>query len=339
MSAFLGREKARQIRLKETSALFSIEAKADGVYRRRPRPFCLPVHHAEENLYSEIRRQALAYFARHRISWHDGQNGKPSSHLCSSQVCCVNFLFPFVNKPDALAVLLRQVFPDLRRVLPIEDDQYLAFEWIGARNYLNERTGTRGERTRGANTTSADAAVLWETLNGKRRLALIEWKYTESYGGQPIRFSPSGTDRLLTYRPFLECADGPIDTAMLPSLDALFYSPFDQLMRQQLLAAEMEKARELGAEVVSLLHVAPAANRALREVTSPPLLSIADTAIGVWQRLLRGPGRFVGVSTERLFAASQFATPLELGAWREFLAARYTWLDCDEGLQASEGIV
>ena len=36
--------------------------------------------------------------------------------------------------------------------------------------------------------------------------------------------------------------------------DDLFYEPY-QLFRQQLLANEMEKARELEADVVSVLHI------------------------------------------------------------------------------------
>jgi hypothetical protein len=50
-----------------------------------------------------------------------------------------------------------------------------------------------------------------------------------------------------------------------------FYEPFYQLMRQQLLAREMETARECGADVVSLLHIAPAQNACFQRVTSPNL--------------------------------------------------------------------
>jgi hypothetical protein len=43
-------------------------------------------------------------------------------------VCCVNFLYPFAHQPQALASLLR----------PVEAGQYMTFEWIGERDYLNE---------------------------------------------------------------------------------------------------------------------------------------------------------------------------------------------------------
>ena len=68
-------------------------------------------------------------------------------------------------------------------MLPIEDGHYVACEWIGQKNYLREKVSGNGKRTRGANCTSADAAVMFEETDGKRQIVLIEWKYTESYGG------------------------------------------------------------------------------------------------------------------------------------------------------------
>jgi len=84
-------------------------------------------------------------------------------------------------------------------------------------------------------------------------------KYTESYGGAPLKTAASGTDRTAIYQPLFDRADCPINREVLSSFDALFFEPFYQLMRQQLLAHEMEKARELGADAVSLLHIAPPA--------------------------------------------------------------------------------
>jgi hypothetical protein len=48
----------------------------------------------------------------------------------------------------------------------------------------------------------------------------------------------------------------------------------------------MERARELGADKVSLLHIAPAHNRDFRRVTSPSLIPLGDSAIGVWKARL-----------------------------------------------------
>lgn len=102
--------------------------------------------------------------------------------------------------------------------------------------------------------------------------------------------------------------------------------PFYQLMRQQLLAHEMEKARELDAVVVSLLHVAPSHNKDFRKVTSQELESLGDTATGVWKRLVKTPGRFLSVGTEQLFGSLLASPPAEMKPWADYLTQRYPWV-------------
>lgn len=111
MGKFLEAERQRQAKFKASSLYFSEAARSDGVYRGKPRSFCLPLEYARENLFLDIRQTAPAYFAAQDIKWHDGGDGNPSNHLCDSQVCCVNFLFPFADKPHALAAVLRPIFP------------------------------------------------------------------------------------------------------------------------------------------------------------------------------------------------------------------------------------
>jgi hypothetical protein len=301
MGEFLKSEKTRQASFRTGSPYFSDAARADGIYKGKAYPFCLPREHAEENLFPGIRESALAYFAAQRIKWHDGQGGKASNHLCTSQVCCVNFLFPFADEPRALAEVLRPAFPDIREMLPIESGRYVACEWIGQENYLSEKIHRGDSRTRGANFTSADSAVMFERTDGKRQIGLIEWKYTESYGGMFLKTAKNGTDRTAIYNEIFERDDCPIDKSLLPSFDALFYEPFYQFMRQQFLAHEMERAHELGADQVSVLHIAPGRNSEFQKVTSPQLRALSDTATGVWKRLVRPAGRFVSISTEQLF--------------------------------------
>ncbi len=175
-------EKPNQSAFKQSSPTFTPEARQDGFYRTKHHPFCLPLKYAEQNLFPAIRESALQHFAKHEIKWQDGQNGKCSNHMCDSQVCCVNFLFPFADQPDALAHLLSPSYPQLDHMLPVEDGKFVSFEWIGAKNYLGEKISRNGERTRGANFTSADAIVIFERTDNKRQIVLIEWKYTESYG-------------------------------------------------------------------------------------------------------------------------------------------------------------
>ena len=326
MGKLLETEKRHQTAFKITSPYFSEAARLDGLYKGKPRPFCLSLDCAEENLFPEIRGPALTYFAAHSIKWHDGRNGKPSNHLCDSQVCCVNFLFPFAVKPHALAKVLRAIFPNLRAMLPVEDEHYVAFEWIGQENYLGEKLPRSGKRTRGAHCTSADAAVLFERNDGKRQMVLIEWKYTESYGSVSLKVARSGTDRTEIYRPLYLRDDCPLNKDLLPSFDSLFYEPFYQFMRQQLLAHEMEKAHELGADIVSVLHIAPARNTDFHRITSPELEKLGETATDVWTKFVRIKGRFISVSTERLFGNLSVEQVPEMQTWIEYISKRYAWV-------------
>lgn len=332
MGQFLEKERVRQADFKVSSPYFTESAKVEGIYRKRLRPFCLPLEHAEENLFSKIRRAALNYFAQpdfygQKIKWHDGQNDKPSNHLCSSQVCCVNFLFPFVTNPNALSELLHPIFPNIRQMLPIESpNRFVSFEWIGQKNYLKEKIPRSGKRTRGANCTSVDAAVMFEREDGVRQIVLIEWKYTESYGNTSLKISKSGTDRTRIYEPLWEREDCPMNKFLISHFEMLFYEPFYQLMRQQFLANEMKKAKELGAEVVSVLHISPAHNHDFSTITSPALRSLGTSAIEVWKRIVRTPGSFISVNTEELFSSMGKDQFPDLSPWWRYITQRYSWL-------------
>ncbi|TET06169.1 MAG: hypothetical protein E3J83_06305 [Candidatus Atribacteria bacterium] len=329
MGKFLESEKIRQANLKVKSPYFSKTARKDGIYSGKPRPFCLPVDCAEENLFFEIRQNALKYFDAYKIKWHDRRekdNLKLSNHLCDSQICCVNFLFPFAQNPDILADFLRPIFPNLQKMLPIENNQYVAFEWTGLKDHLGETKSHSGKCTRGANCTSADAVVMFKRSDGKQQMVLIEWKYTESYRSIFLRFATSGTDRTKTYKPFYIQGDCPINKELLPSFDSLFYEPFYQFMRQQLLAREIEKARELENDVVSVLHIAPALNTDFYRITSPKLSKLGEKAIDVWKSLVPKGKRFISVSTERLFCNLFTNHSPEIQAWVDYITKRYAWV-------------
>jgi hypothetical protein len=327
MGKFLEAEKERLVVYKQQTPHLSRQAKNDGFYRKRFRSYCLPRDHAAENLFVEIREDAIDYFKRYKIKWHDGLNAGPSNHLCDSQVCCVNFLHPFADKPEALAALLRPLFPTLAKMLPMEEDgRFVSFEWIGQKNYLGERIPRHGKRTRGANFTSADAAVMFVHEDGAKQIVLIEWKYTESYSKTPLMMAKSGTDRRKIYVHLYERADFPLNKKLLPSFDALFYEPFYQLFRQQLLAHEMERAQELGANVVSLMHIAPKHNTEFQRVTSPLLEPLGNSVTEIWNRLVKDKSRFVSVHPETLFGNSLCEQFPELKEWWTFITERYTWM-------------
>lgn len=305
---FRDREKRRLAPLKPD--LFTEKACKWGIYRGEPREFCLSDERAKENLHSSVREQALRYFRERGIKWHQGIDDGPSNHLCCSQSCCVNFWMPFVDAPDRLALVLRGLGYDVAEVLPFTLDRmgardacpHVAFEWIGERNYLGElargRVASDNGRTRGAGFTSLDLAFRFRRSDGGIELLLGEWKYTEHYKrGKNLRFSKSDTDRLAIYRPSLkhEGCQIVLDD-VLP--EELFFDPFDQLMRQQLLCSAMEHHREMGADVVSLMHIAPAANRELMDYVAAPGLRSADSDIHeIWSSLVK-PGCFRGFAVE-----------------------------------------
>ena len=203
-----------------------------------------------------------------------------------------------------------------------DEGEYISFEWNGLKNYLHEKT-MNGQRPRGEFSTSADAAVMFEHKDGSRQIVLIEWKYTESYTSQSKKISTYGTDRSILYAPFYEDRCSPIVSQVIPSFDDLFFDPFDQLMRQQFLAHEMEKAKELGASMVTVLHIAPESNQDFYEITSPGLIGLSKgTATKTWESFVKG-NRFSSVYTEELFGEFPIDHFPGLGEWWDYINARY----------------
>lgn len=326
MGKFLESERNRQAQFKQEWPGFSGAARQNGEYAGLPRPFCLPPKLADENLFAGCRKSAREWFDAHKITWHENQNGRPSNHLCDAQVCCVNFLFAFADQPEPLATLLKPVFPELKQMAPVEDGQFVTFAWIGKKNYLGERVREESGRTRGANGTSADALVAFERTDGRKQIVVVAWKYAESFHSIHLKASTGGTDRTKTYRALYDKPDCPFDKERIPSFESLLFEPFYQLMRQQLLAHEMETARSPEADIVSLLHIAPAHNKDFRKVTSPALRPLGETATGVWAKLVKTPERFQSVSTEGLFSPLLAKPPAGRKDWAEYLTRRYPWV-------------
>jgi hypothetical protein len=266
------------------------------------------------NLAPAIRNAADRLFAAEPpIQWHQHAN-----HGLSSQVCCVNFLLPFADKPELLRRWVEHVTgEEVAGMLPIESDRaaqpwFVTFEWIGDTDHLNE--GKEGApRRRGANATAADAAVLFRDRQDRTQLLLIEWKYTERYG-QPL--GPKGNaTRRQRYQDIFRHPNGPIRANANVTLDDFFYEPFYQMLRQQMLAWHTE-ANNLQVDRVRVLHLSPSRNRALHRVTSPRMCRFGDDAFGVFCSLLDNPRDFVSMSIEDAFAP--------LATWPE--ADWYPWL-------------
>lgn len=335
MGQFLEAEKLRQAAFKASSPHFSEAARAEGSYKGKRYPFCLPRERAEENLFREIRKDALDYFEQQEIKWHDGRDRNPTNHLCGSQVCCVNFLFPLRKDLDKATSILATAIPGLRRVMSIE------FEYTGspsATEWLGEPSGGK----RGQNRTSIDAAVWWKDHWKKKRLTLVEWKYTESGFGDCGGYRSAGNDqrhrcdtlKVRDIRPEFDCyvANGKDDrTSRLywehlaeagvslerfgDRLGCPFRGPFYQVMRQYLLAAHC-RATGGRADDVDVISIGFQGNQDL--LRRPRYLAhLGADVVSAWNNMLTTaqPLRHVFVETMLADAPSDH--------WREYIRERY----------------
>lgn len=306
--SFAAAARAAATAWKSSTPALNEDARRAAPYRGRGAslPFCLPTEHAESNLLPDAREIALERFAAAGIPWHQGIDAGPSNHLLSSQVMCANALAPLVDQPDALRRLFEphlsigEVVPfDASTPSPFDATDHVVFEWNGAHDHLGERGGTAG--TRGAHSTAVDAAIRYRTEAGDIEVALIEWKYTEQYRGHRLSGGAASMQtRYGRYRRLFDDPDAPIRNDVV-DYHSLFREPLYQLMRQQLLAWRMEQARELGAERVRLVVVAPSLNHELATSYEPEALKGAaelgddPTVHEIWRQLLRRPDRFVYV--------------------------------------------
>lgn len=257
--------------------------------------YCLPTAFANHNLLPNVRPGAIALFDELRIPWHCGVDTGPGNHLLSSQVQCVNALYPMVTDPGRLSTVFGPLL-DLAEVLPIEPDRYLTFEYIGPADYFGECKGR--PRTRGSMCTSVDAAFRYRTTSGDIELALVEWKYTESYL-RPRHPDPTKDQvRVGRYLADIEDTRGPIRSDVLP-IELLFDEPLYQLTRQQLLAHRLEVDRAEGASVVRVLHVLSPDNHAFqRSLVREETNAIGECVDDVWAQLLARRDRFMHVNPD-----------------------------------------
>ncbi len=283
----------------------------------------------EFNLAPSIREVAFAYFSEKNITWHIH-----ASHGLSSQVCCLNFLMPLATRPDTLSRVIGNALgiepPEMLEIEcgPDGEPWFIGFEWIGEKDYLKEG-GAFSTRTRGANATSSDAIVRFRHASRIETL-LIEWKYTESYGSpipNKVREGAAHTPnevRAKRYSELMFAPNGPIRDDLNLELKDFFWEPFYQLLRQQMLAYQMERAREAGTDRVRVFHISPAGNRRLHAVTSKALNRFGADAFAVFTQTLVDPAAFVGRSIEQVFAPIVAEMPED--PWAAYLSGRYTFL-------------
>lgn len=289
------------------------------------------------NLAPQCREAIVQHFAGTRsdpqseIAWH-----RDAGNALSSQVACINFLGPLMADPGLLSLVVGAALgcppPQMLPVAPSGTNSgspggLVDFEWTGRADHLGEWPKS-GRPVRGAHVTSADAVVRFATEDGPCTV-LIEWKYTERYG-QPLADNPRGGNhtRRARYGGRLIAPDGPLRADLGVTIDDLFWEPFYQMARQQMLAFRMQRAAEDGAHRVICLHLSPAGNTALHAVTAPALRRFGTDAFEVFRGLLTDPSSFRATTIEAAFApalAAAAAQPADspAGRWARYLHDRY----------------
>jgi hypothetical protein len=231
-----------------------------------------------------------------------------------------------------LASVFENIYPEFRTPLPTAEDgiapaasqPFLSFEWIGLRDYLGETKRKPGRRTRGANYTSADFAFKFQRTDGKVQIVLGEWKYTEYYGHED-----KGTNqaRLNNYIEAFGRYPGVFAGKDKDLYRSLFFEPFYQLMRLQLLAQEMEADHEMGADIVTALHIHPSANTDFTErVTSRYLADKfpVQGVMGIWKQLV-SQEKFAATSVEHILDLIIQARSSANPEWVDYLRTRYSF--------------
>lgn len=133
------------------------------------------------------------------------------------------------------------------------DDGYIEFEFIETRQYLNEKSWTRG-----ASCTSIDAAMIGKNKAGKRKIFLIEWKYTKHYPSENKYID----EKSKVYSKLLLNSNSPLKK--IP-VKAFYYEPFYQLMRQILLAWKLIENNDHYCSDYCNIYVIPKENKELLE--------------------------------------------------------------------------
>ena len=270
-------EREKAIKLIKNTALFS-NAKGGRILKYKGKDYTKDeiLMDGINNVYETIRDDVLNYFKKNKISfWHvkgtSEPTDQPTGHTLSSQICCVNHLFPIRNDEKEVLKIAKMFCPDIKEVLKIPTDKYeeafIQFEAVSDTDHLNERNTTRGSVC-----TSIDALIYGILENGKKIILPIEWKYTEQYEredksiedrkSEPKGNESRGKERLRRYTGLIE------KSKYLKKLkeyrsSIYFFEPMYQLMRQTLWAEQMiqnKKTETIKADDYVHIHIIPKEN-------------------------------------------------------------------------------
>lgn len=284
--------------------------RGNGFFKGKPYSFIL--EDADNNLFAPIIEQTKKYFTKNKIAWW---GGKLANHTLSSQVACLNHLFPIRKDKKAILSIAKQFEPNLIEVLPISTDNYepafVQFEAVSNNDYLNELSSTRG-----SNCTSVDALIYGLLNDGRKIIFPIEWKYAESYSNDDKAVGEKGITRRSRYTELIN------DSEQLKSENhaVYYFEPFYQLMRQTLWAEQMiihSKSEIISADKYLHIHVIPAGNNELlTKIYKCSKKPMEDT----WRSCINDQTKYLVVTPKQLLSKVQGH---EYTKFLEYLDKRY----------------
>lgn len=298
---YLEAERIRHLQMIRDKNPVYYGAEGGGYFLGDKRDFVLTERY--KNLYEPIREDAISYFRENNISWWGG--AKPTGHVLSSQIACINHLFPIRNDKSSVLDLIKNISSDFVDVLEIETDAlmkgYIQFEAVSQEDHLNE-----GLPTRGSNCTSVDALIYALHKDGSKWLIPIEWKYTENYrdenkATEGLTHDPENCKGEVRKRRYTDLIN---NSKQLKSEDhsCYYFEPFYQLMRQTLWAEQMilNKEKEIiKADNYIHLHVIPEENKDLLEKIYPCSGLNMETT---WRAHLHNQDKYMIISPKDLLS-------------------------------------
>ncbi len=269
----------KQINLIKDSDLFE-KAESGGEFRGVSRNFVL--QDGSYNLYKDIRKDAIDYYKNNDIKWWC-LNKDACGHILSSQVACLNHLFPLRKDPEIIKTIINTATGrEFEEILPIPkerdngEEHYIAFEVVSFHNNLKEKSLSRG-----ANNTSIDALMIAKDKNQEVWIIPIEWKYTEPFSkkdmsnddrkGEPQGSNGRGKERMNRYDSLIRKSTQ-LNHKQLESYQGSPYykESFYQLMRQTLWAEQVikkESAKWHNAKKFFHINIIPDGNPSKEEIS------------------------------------------------------------------------
>ena len=256
-----------------------------------------------KNLFEPIRKDVVEYFKRNQISWWGGF--KPTGHVLSSQIACLNHLFLIRNDKDAVLSILKNVSSEFVDVMTIDTDRvypaFIQFESVSDHDYLNE-----GLPTRGNNCTSIDALIYAVHKDGSKWIIPIEWKYTEHYNNQNkanegFKKDPINCKGEVRKRRYTQLINTSNQVKGVNHI-CYYYEPFYQLMRQTLWAEQMVTNKDnerLKGDNFLHIHVIPSENT---DLLDKEYKCSGKNMENTWRELLQDQSKYFIITPKQLLS-------------------------------------